>query len=1295
MASEEGLRTQLQSAERSEPIAILGMGCRFPGGVNSPADLWQLISEECDATSEFPTDRGWNLEALFGPDPEAPGATYVRAGAFVRNEGDFDPAFFGIGPREAQAMDPQQRLLLEVTWEALERAMIDPISLHGSDTGVFVGVGGQEYGPRIYDDNEGFAGYLTTGTTTSVASGRVAYTLGLQGPALTVDTACSSSLVAVHLAVRSLRSDECDLAIAGGATVVCSPSLYIGLGRQGALSEDGRSKPFAAAADGFGVGEGAGVLVLARLSRARRLGYPVLALIRGSALGQDGASNVLTAPSGPAQQRVIRQALMDADLTAGEVDVVEAHGTGTRVGDPIEAQALQATYGKAHSPARPLLVGSVKSNIGHAQYAAGVAGIIKTVESMRHGVVPATVHLDSPTPQVDWSTGTIEVVGRACPWPDQTDRPRRAGVSAFGISGTNAHVIVEQAPSELASAKPSRKRPSVMPWALSAKSASALAAQAARLRQFVEHNADLDPHDVAYSLVTTRALFDHRAVAVGSDRDELLTGLAAIASCEPAPNVVTGKAAATGGTVFVFPGQGSQWTGMAMELLDSAPAFADRMRLCDAAFAEFVDWSLLEVVRGGVGSGNLDRVDVVQPVLFAVMVSLAAQWQALGIHPDAVLGHSQGEIAAAYVAGALSLRDAAKVVTLRSKAISGIAGTGGMVSIPRPVERVLALIEPWRQSVSVAARNGPSSCVVTGDATALDELMAECERDDVAATRIPVDYASHSTQVESLRETLRESLSGLQPRTGDIAFISAVTGAELDTSTLAGDYWFANLRQPVLFEQAVRWAYEHGYRTFIESSPHPVLTVGIVESLEGLGDDHSVVGTLRRNEGGMRRVLLSAAETHVHGKTPNLASMFDDTGACRIDLPTYAFEQKRYWLDPTPGFVDASSLGVTAAEHPLLGAVVQQADSGEVILTGRLSLASHPWLADHKVHEVVLVPGAAMVEMALHAGDRAGCPRVDQLVLHAPMVVGEHGGLAVQVVVGAWRQSGERPVRIYSRIDRDGADRPWTRHAEGVLAPTPERWHKEAFEHWPPEGAEPIDVSEAYPKLAARGYEYGPAFRGLRSVWRRGAEVFVEAALPEKVKAHASRFGLHPVLLDAVLHSIVVGGILAESELTRLPFEWEGVSLHAVGASRLRARITLIGDDTVAVTLLDSCGALVGRIDSLALRGVSTNRLLMSTVADDGLYGLDWVPLAPPDENAGCFAPKMPLYCVVRQRLQTAKGSLTASIERWQWCWIRCRIGCRTIVMTKTRDWWCSPAERSRSTPPRMSPISARPLSGD
>ncbi len=1212
---------------RSDPIAIIGIGCRFPGDVCSPDDLWRLISEEGDAISQFPTDRGWDLDALFGPHPDAPRATYVRGGGFVTNVAEFDAAFFGISPREAQAMDPQQRLLLEATWEALERARIDASSLHGSDSGVFIGASVQEYGTRIFEETEGFAGHLLTGTAVSVASGRVAYTLGLQGPAVTVDTACSSSLVALHLAVRSLRSGECQLALAGGVTVVCTPSVYVGFARQGALSEDGRCKPFAAAADGFGASEGAGVLVLARLSRARRLGYPVLALIRGSAVGQDGASNVLSAPSGPAQQRVIRQALLDADLTTSEIDVVEAHGTGTRIGDPIEADALRATYGQAHSPARPLLVGSVKSNIGHTQFAAGVAGVIKTVQSMRNGVIPATLHLNSPTPQVDWSSGTIEVVGAARPWPDQTGRPRRAGVSAFGVSGTNAHVILEQAPPELAATEAASVSPSVVPWVLSAKSEQALAAQAASLERFAEQRTDMHLSDVAYSLVATRASFDHRAVVIGENRDELLSGLRAISSRTPALNVVTGKAAASGGTVFVFPGQGSQWRGMAVELLSTAAAFTEEFRRCDAAFTEFVDWSLLEAVRGGVGSPTPDRVDVVQPVLFAVMVSLAAQWRALGIHPDAVLGHSQGEIAAAYVAGALSLHDAAKVVCLRSKAVTAITGTGGMVSIPWSVDRVLALIEPWGTSISVAALNGPSSIVVTGEAATLDELMAACEHDEVPATRIPVDYASHSDHVGVLREGLRASLAGLQPRTGEIEFISGVTGAGLDASILDPEYWFANLRQPVLFEQAVKWAYERGYRTFIESSPHPVLTVGVQESLGDYDADQTVVGTLRRNDGGMRRFLLSAAEAHVHGKSPNWVSMFDDAGGCKIDLPTYPFQRKRYWMDAARGTVDARTLGVAAADHPLLGAVVERADPEEVIFTARWSRASQPWLADHRVHDAVLVPGAAMVELALHAGDHVGCPRIDELVLHAPLIIGEQDCVTVQVVVGAWRECGERPIQIYSRID-DGADRRWTHHAQGALSSATAPTDTAQMEPWPPAGAEPVDVAELYPALAAVGYEYGPTFRGLHSLWRRGAEVFVEAELPEQARADASRFGLHPALLDAILHGIAASGVLAQLGLTWLPFEWDGVSLDAVGATRLRARIECVGDETFAITLGNARGDYVGSVDSLVLRSIPLSRLSARAQSQDALYGLDWITLAPAHGAVGIDAgPVAVLHC--------------------------------------------------------------------
>nr|WP_264060049.1 SDR family NAD(P)-dependent oxidoreductase [Mycolicibacterium psychrotolerans] len=685
----------------------------------------------------------------------------------------------------------------------------------------------------------------------------------------------------------------------------------------------------------------------------------------------------------------------------------------------------------------------------------------------------------------------------------------------------------------------------------------------------------------------------------------------------PAPNVITGEAAATGGTVFVFPGQGSQWPGMAAELLDSAPAFADQMRLCDAAFAEFVDWSLLEVARGGHDSDHLNRVDVVQPVLFAVMVSLAAQWRALGIRPDAVLGHSQGEIAAAYVAGALSLRDASRVVTLRSRAIRAIAGTGGMASIARSAQEVHTLIRAWPRSISVAAHNGPSSTVVTGRVTALDKLMAVCEREEVPATRIPVDYASHSPDVETLRETLRESLSGLQPRTSETTFISAVSGRELDTQILDGDYWFTNLRQPVLFAPALRWSYDHGHRTFLEVSPHPVLTTAIEESLEDCVEECTVAATLRRNEGGMHRFLLAAAHAHVHGTATDWEGMFDGTGAHRVDLPTYAFQRKRYWMNPGTGSIVASSLGVGTAEHPLLGAVVASADSDDIIITGRLSLASHPWLADHKVHGVVLAPGAAMVELALHAGEQAGCPQVSELVLQAPMIIDEHGGVVIQVVVGGWRESGDRQVRIYSRVD-DGAERAWTRNAEGSLAPSgdsaPDEQH---LTRWPPQDATSVDIATVYPRLAECGYDYGPAFRGLQSVWCRGTEVFVEAALPAGLAPDAGRFALHPVLLDAVLHGIAAGGVLAESELTRLPFEWDGVSLHAVGSSRLRAHITRVGDDRVAITLMDGGGTPIGRIESLALLSISTRQLLQSADTDDGVYTVDWVALPRIDSCAG------------------------------------------------------------------------------
>ena len=655
--------------ERSgEPIAIVGMSCRFPGGVDSPDSLWDMVADKRDVMSEFPTDRGWDLAGLFDDDPDAPHKCYARSGGFVDGAAGFDAGFFGVAPSEALATDPQHRMLLELSWEALERAGIDPTSLRGSATGVFAGIITQGYG-MLADEIEG---YRLTGMTSSVATGRVAYVLGLEGPAVSVDTACSSSLVALHMAVQSLRSGECDLALAGGVTVNATPTVFVEFSRHRGLAPDGRCKPFAGAADGVGWSEGGGMLLVERLSDAQRLGHRVLAVVRGTAVNQDGASNGLTAPNGPSQQRVVRTALANAGLSAGEVDVVEGHGTGTTLGDPIEAQALLATYGQDRAEAgKPLWLGSIKSNMGHTQAAAGVAGVIKMVQAMRHEVLPATLHVDVPSPHVDWTAGSVSLLTEEQPWA-ANGHARRAAVSSFGISGTNAHVIIEESP-PVEPADGDVPRPSVVPWVLSAKSAAALEAQARRLADFADAREQLDAADVGWSLAG-RSTFEHRAVVLGEDRGQLLAGLGELAHGLPGAAVITGRAAPAGKTVFVFPGQGSQWIGMGVELLDTAPVFAEQMNTCADAFGEFVDWSLIDVLRGTPGAPGLDRVDVVQPALFAVMVSLAELWRSIGVRPDAVIGHSQGEIAAAYVAGALSLRDAARVVTLRSKLLLALSG---------------------------------------------------------------------------------------------------------------------------------------------------------------------------------------------------------------------------------------------------------------------------------------------------------------------------------------------------------------------------------------------------------------------------------------------------------------------------------------------------------------------------------------------------------------------------------------------------------------------------------------------
>ncbi|MFJ6721823.1 SDR family NAD(P)-dependent oxidoreductase [Streptomyces sp. NPDC091259] len=1214
-----------------EPIAVVGMGCRFPGGVESPEDLWQLVATGTDAMGGFPLDRGWDVDGLYDPEPGKAGKSYVREGGFLHGATEFDAAFFGISSREAVAMDPQQRLLLETSWEALERAGIDPTGLRGTDAGVFVGLMYHDYTARLGHVPEEYEGYAVTGGSSSVASGRIAYTLGLEGPAVTVDTACSSSLVTMHMAVQSLRRGECGLALVGGAAIMPTPTIFLEFSRQRGLAPDGRSKAFAAGADGTSWGEGVGLVVLERLSDALRNGHEVLAVIRGSAVNQDGASNGLTAPNGPSQERVVRQALSDAGLTPQDVDVVEAHGTGTRLGDPIEAQALLETYGQGRPAERPLLLGSLKSNLGHTQAAAGVAGVIKTVMALREGVAPKTLHVDEPTPHVDWESGAVRLLTEAVDWPD-TGRPRRAAVSSFGISGTNAHVILEQAPAEdpQAAATPAeldrtRSEAPVLTrapaaWPLSARGDDALRAQAERLLDFTTAHPEADPAAVAHALTTTRAALSHRAVAIGADPVELEVGLRALAAGQDSPYLL--RAEATGGRpVFVFPGQGAQWPGMARELLDTSPVFRASIEACDAALAPYIDWSLTAVLRGAdAAAPPLDRVDVVQPALFAVMVALADVWQAAGIRPAAVVGQSQGEIAAAYVCGALSLDDAARIVALRSLLCRDrLSGTGAMASVLLPADQVESLLADTDGQIQIASVSSPASTVVAGPADALDTLLAAWDADGVRSRRIPVDYASHVAQVEPVRAELLAALAPVAPRASRIPFYSTVTGAVLDTAGLDAAYWYRNLRSTVRFTDATRALFADGFRVFVEPTPHPLLTSAVQEIADA--DDLSavVLETLRRDEGGPARLTTSLARAHVHGLPLDWQALLAAPAAPALPapLPTYAFQRTSYWLDAPAQAADAAGLGLEPFGHPLLGAVVESAEDGTTLLTGRISLHTHPWLADHAVFGTVLLPGTALLELLVAAGDRTGCDLVEELDLAVPLVVPAEHGVRIQVGVAAPDAAGRRAVSVHA-LREDAPETGWTYHAGGRLAAGAAVPEPAAPASWPPRDAEPLPVEGAYERLAEAGYAYGPAFRGLTAAWQIGDDLYGEVALGDDGHADTRAFAFHPALLDAALHPLIVRG--PDGEGTRqvvLPFGWSGVRLHATGATTLRVRLTRNASDTVGLTAWDPAGAPVLSAEALTVRALPPGALT-GAGADvrRSLYAVDWSPLGEPPAPA-------------------------------------------------------------------------------
>ncbi|TCO44759.1 type I polyketide synthase [Actinocrispum wychmicini] len=1114
-----GTRPTVATVRRSEvdePVAIVAMGCRFPGGVATPDDLWRLLMAGADGVTEFPADRGWDVDSVYHPEPGRPGRSYARHGGFLTGVDQFDAGFFGISPREALAMDPQQRLLLEVAWETFERAGIDPESRRGSDTGVFIGTNGQDYTSVLSGAAEDADGYLGTGNAASVLSGRLAYTFGLEGPAVTVDTACSSSLVALHWAVQALRKGECSMALVGGATVMSTPAAFVEFSRQRGLSADGLCRAFSDDANGTGWAEGVGVLLVERLSDAERLGHPVLAMVRGSAVNQDGASNGLTAPNGPSQQRVIRAALADAGLSPVDIDAVEAHGTGTSLGDPIEANALVATYGQDRD--RPLWLGAIKANIGHTQAAAGVAGVIKMVLALRNGVLPKSPHISSPTSHVDWTAGDVRLLTEPVEWADGA---RRAGVSSFGFSGTNAHIILEHPPESPRVSRSGtvcrafRDGEIPVPWVVSGRSAAAVHAQVERLKSF-----DADPLDVGFSLAS-RSMFEHRAVIVGG-------------------SVEIGVARRTK-TAFLFTGQGAQRAGMGRELSDAFPVFASAF---DEVCAHF-EPGLRDVVFGD--AEGLDQTGWAQPALFAVEVALFRLVESWGFTPDAVLGHSIGEFAAAHVAGVFSLVDACQLVAARARLMQALPSGGAMAALRVPADELVL-----DERVDIAAVNGPSAVVVSGDSDAVAELVARFD-----GKRLNVSHAFHSHHMDAMLAEFRAVAESVRYSRPTIPVVAAAGGDVSDV-----EYWVRQVRDTVRFHEGVEALRAGGAGRFVEVGPDGVLSA-LVDG----------VALLRRDRPEVHTLMAAVGRLHVDGYSPEWTGVF--AGGQLIDLPTYPFQRESYW--PTPA-------------HPLLGDAVELADGAGVVFNSRISVRTHPWLADHVVSGSTLFPGTAFLELAAQAGAALGCDQVTELTLATPLVMSDDGVL-LQVSVGP-----DRTITIHARPDN--AEQPWTLHATGLLGEGVNSTTD--LTPWPPAGATPVDVSDLYQELATAGFGYGPTFQGLQAVWQRDSEVFAEVRLPGQMPL--GDFRLHPALLDSALHAAAFVP-LDHVDGGRLPFSWTGVTLYAAGSSALRVRLARVGPDQVTLDIADPAGRPVASVESLTLREIQVT-------VHDIPYRVDW-PVVP------------------------------------------------------------------------------------
>jgi len=1245
-ASESITRAGENREETTEPIAIIGIGCRFPGA-HGPEAFWQLLREGVDAITEVPAER-FNLHAFYDPDPATPGKMNTRWGGFLDQVDQFDPHFFGISPREAQRMDPQQRLLLEVTWEALEDAGQAPERLTGTHTGVFIGISTNDYSRIQLNDLYRIDAYAGTGNALSIAANRISYLFDFRGPSIAIDTACSSSLVAVHLACCSLWNGESTLALAGGVNLILSPAITINFTKAGAMAPDGRCKAFDARANGYVRSEGAGLVVLKPLPRALADGDPIYGVIRGSAVNQDGRTNGLMAPNPLAQEAVLREAYRRAGVSPGHVQYVEAHGTGTFLGDPIEAKALGTVLAIDRPSGRPCALGSVKTNLGHLEAAAGVAGLIKVALALKHREIPPSLHFQEPNPHIPFDELSLRVQTTLGPWPAESG-PALAGVSSFGFGGTNAHVVLEEAPqSDLAMQNAEWKSgnpESAHLLPLSARSPEALQSLARAYQNFpAAPESPVSLHDVCYSAGVRRTHNDYRLAVTGNSLEQMAQGLEAFLRGEARPGLSSGRKVSghQKKLVFVFPGQGSQWFGMGRKLFEQEAVFREVVERCDRAMRPYGDWSLLaELTATDAAQSRLNEIDIIQPALFAIQVALAGLWRSWGIEPQAVVGHSMGEVAAAYVAGALSLEDAVRIICRRSRLVKRTIGQGVMAAVELSMEEARRVLAGYEDRVSIAVSNGPTSIVLSGDPAALESIVDQLQRQDIFCRMLKVDFASHSPQMDPLRAELLQALEGLEPRPASVPIYSTVTGTVSKGLELEALYWARNLREPVLFSTAVQQLLEDGHDIFLEISAHPILLSSIQQGFHHLGQEGAVLPSLRREEEERTVMLGSLGTLYTLGYPVDWSRIYPAGGRC-VRLPVYPWQRERCWLESAAGDTD-SHWEQTARgriwKHPLLGRHFKSAHpAGSHFWEVSLDKRALPYLDDHRIQDVAVLPASAYLEMALAAaveifGEQSFA--LKDVEFDRALFLHESGTQTIQVILSPGAD-GAASFHIYSRPGEQ-AGKSWTLHATGKACPQQDGsasigGGQEALAEIQTRCSEKVSGQDYYLKLRESGIHYGPFFQSIAQLWRHNGDVLGEVQVPDGADADFNSYQFHPAILDACLQTLAAAVATETIENGKqgiyMPTRIDEFRVHSRPGLHLWSDARVQERDAAAVTgevrLLDEAERVA--VEILGVRfeylGDDTQRAVEREL-DDWLYELQWQSKERP-EGQGASEPSLP-----------------------------------------------------------------------